>query len=270
LKKINYRKVLSLFAWILTGAGLIMSLSFVVKKERKVKVNSLDIAIDGNGENVFITGEELRGLLSSGETSVTEKTFSQVDLAEVESRLASHPSIAAAEVAADVSGRVHVTVTQREPVLRVINKDGESYYIDAEGRLMPLNENFTARVLVATGEIFEPYSRRYQFTVGQIARNKIFSEVSLLDDLALVAGIVRKDSVLSAMIHQIHVSREKELELFPVIGNHRIILGDVTDLETKLKKLKLFYKEGLSKSDGWSKYGAINLKFKNLVVCTKK
>ena len=66
------------------------------------------------------------------------------------------------------------------------------------------------------------------------------------------------------------MNKDRELELFPAIGNHKIIFGNAENIAEKFNKLKLFYKEGLNKSDSWTKYSTINLKYKNLVVCTKK
>jgi cell division protein FtsQ len=134
---------------------------------------------------------------------------------------------------------------------------------------MPLNDNYTARVLLANGEIFEPYARRFQFTVNQIKKNKLFSEVSILDDILDIATYINKDSSLTALIQQIYVNKEKDIELFPAIGNHKIIFGDAQNINEKFNKLKIFYTEGLNKSDAWTKYSIINLKYKNLVVCTK-
>ena len=135
---------------------------------------------------------------------------------------------------------------------------------------MPLNENYSARVIVANGHITEPYARRYQYSVKQIADNEVFREVSVLDDVLNVVSFIRKDSVLNSLIQQVYVNEEKEMELFPALGNHKIILGDSKQLAEKFNKLKLFYTQGLNKSDSWTKYSTINLKYKNLVVCTKK
>ena len=71
-------------------------------------------------------------------------------------------------------------------------------------------------------------------------------------------------------MHQINVTNEKELELYLAVGNHKIIFGDAIDIEEKFKKLKIFYTDGLNKTDGWNKYSVINVKYKNQVVCTKK
>ena len=66
------------------------------------------------------------------------------------------------------------------------------------------------------------------------------------------------------------INNEKEFELYPAIGNHKIIFGEAKDIAEKFEKLKLFYNEGLNKTDNWNKYAVVNLKYKNQVVCTKK
>lgn len=108
------------------------------------------------------------------------------------------------------------------------------------------------------------------FSVNEIAKNEIFKEVSMLDDIYEMAGYITKDTVLNNLIQQLSINQDKEFEMYPSIGNHKIIFGDATDIAGKFEKLKLFYKEGLNKTDNWNKYTTINLKYRNQVVCTKK
>jgi cell division protein FtsQ len=61
---------------------------------------------------------------------------------------------------------------------------------------------------------------------------------------------------------------DKDLELIPRVGNHTIILGNVSDLQEKFNKLMIFYKEAMPKV-GWNKYKTLNLKYKNQIVCKK-
>ena len=70
---------------------------------------------------------------------------------------------------------------------------------------MPLNENYSARVIVASGEIFEPYTYRSKFSVNQIKKNKLYSELSILDEIYDVCTYINSDSILSQLIHQINI-----------------------------------------------------------------
>lgn len=270
MKKINYRRIFIALAWVTVIAGLGASLGFVSKSEKNTVAKSLNITIHNNSENIFLTEADVKQFFDERKDKIIENQYKNISIPDLEKALNSHPAIENAEVSENMNGEVKVEITQRTPVLRVINKSGESYYIDSQSRLMPLNENYSARVMVANGEIFEPYSRRYQFSVNQIKKNELFSEVSVLDDLMDVSNFINADSSLKCLIQQIYVNTDRDLELFPAIGNQKIIFGDAKNISEKFNKLKLFYTQGLNKSDTWTKYSTINLKFKNLVVCTKK
>ena len=58
------------------------------------------------------------------------------------------------------------------------------------------------------------------------------------------------------------------MELIPKVGKHKIIIGNVENIEQKLYNLKLFYINGLNQK-GWENYSVINLKYQNQIVCTK-
>lgn len=155
-------------------------------------------------------------------------------------------------------------------MLRVFNSSGESYYIDSTGRIMPLSFKSTSRVLVANGFLNEPFARRYQFSMQDINNNENLKAITKLDDLYEITGKLYADSCLRSLIHQIYVDQNGEFVLIPAIGKQQILLGkSADDLSHKLNKLKLFYLEGLNKTDSWNKYSSINLKYKNIVVCTK-
>ena len=255
--------------WVCAIASLAASLSFVSKSERNVVATSLNINIFNNDENLFLNESDVKQFLKDRNDSLLSVVYKHIDIPGLEKALNSHPAIENAEVSEDINGEININITQRTPVLRIINKDGESYYIDSQSKLMPLNDNYSARVIVATGEIYEPYARRYQFSVSQISKNKLFSEVSVLDDLLDVTNYINSDPCLAGLIHQVNVTADKEFELYPAIGNHKIVFGDGKNIAEKFNKLKLFYTEGLNKSDAWTKYSIVNLKYKNLVVCTK-
>lgn len=270
MKKINYKKIGVLLLWCLTLTGLAASLAFVSRSTKNIVATNLQIVLHNTDENLFLNEAEVRKYLNERNDKILSERYRNLRTGEIEKALNAHHAIENAEVSEDLNGDVKLEITQRTPVLRIINKDGESYYIDSQDKIMPLNDNYSAHVLVASGELFEPYDGRYQMTVEQISKNKLFSELSLLDDLLAVAKKINADTVLSAMIQQIYVNAEREMEFYPLVGNHRIVFGENKDSGEKLNKLKLFYTEGLNKSDGWAKYATINLKYKNLVVCTKK
>jgi cell division protein FtsQ len=270
MKKINYKKILITVLWIIALSGLVTSLAFIEKKEKQIRVENLNINVQENGENQFVEEDDIVEFFNERKDSILNSELKNINVNQLEKILNSHPAVESADLSVDINGDVKVDVKQRSPLVRVINMDGESYYIDSRSKLMPLSDKYTARVLVASGFIYEPYARRYMFSVNDIGANDIFKEASVLDDIYEVADYICGDSVLSALIHQISVDRNKELALYPAVGGHRIDFGKAIDIEEKFENLKVFYKEGLNKTNNWNKYSSINLKYKNQVVCTKK
>jgi cell division protein FtsQ len=91
---------------------------------------------------------------------------------------------------------------------------------------------------------------------------------TLMDSLYTLASYIHKDKFLNAQIQQVYINSDREIELIPYIGKQTILLGDISDMDTKFHNLVLFYKKAISRS-GWSTYNYINLKYKNQIVCTK-
>ena len=144
------------------------------------------------------------------------------------------------------SGYFHVEITQRKPVLRIMS--GEGYYVDEDGKIMPLSRKYTSRVVVATGNI----SRKF-------ACNGLYPFIMTL----------RNDEFWDALVEQIVVEKGNEVVLIPKVGNFRIVLGTLDDMNEKLENLRLFLREGIVLK-GWNVYKEINLKFKNQIVCVKR
>ena len=111
---------------------------------------------------------------------------------------------------------------------------------------MPVSNNYTANVILANGYV----------------------DLVSVDDLKMLATFVNKNKFWKSQILQIYVDWAGSIQLVPRVGNHKIILGDCSDLEQKFNKLFAFYKDGLNKI-GWNTYKTINLKYKNQVVCTR-
>lgn len=268
--KIKYKKIVNIVLWIIALSGLTASLAFVEKRESAVKSSQLEINVNQTQENDFVDEEDIKHYFEERNDILLNQEASKINIHSLEKALNAHPAIENADLSISINGNVKIDVKQRTPVVRIINMSGESYYIDSQSKLMPLSDKYTARVLVANGYIHEPFVRRNMFSVNEIAANEIYKEVSMLDDIFEMAQHITKDSILNNLIVQLSVNNENDFELFPAIGNHKIIFGDSKDLAEKFEKLKLFYREGLNKTDNWNKYAIVNLKYKNQVVCTKK
>ncbi|MEJ5992799.1 cell division protein FtsQ [Pedobacter sp. Du54] len=255
LKRINWKAIGKGCAWAICLSGIIVLMSFIEIKKQEVKCTNVKIIIPG-ADN-FIEREEIDAILEQNQGNLVGKSLEDINTHEIEAALKSNPYIAYAKVYADMDGVINILVKQRQPVLRIINAGGQDYYIDRDGLKMPMSPNFTANVLVATGNIFEGFSGRIDTLISP-----------LVADLYKTALFLKQDTLWDSQIEQIFVNGKNDIELIPRVGNQRIILGNADSLAVKMSNLLAFYKQAMPQV-GWDAYKTINVKYINQIVCEK-
>ena len=265
------KRALIIGSWVLSIAGMIVLLGFAnYKQVNAVCKNVLVTVNEGEGHD-FVDGNDILQLVNS-KGKLIGKSFANINKTLLEKIVMSNPFVERVEVYSTLDGNLHIDAWQRDPIVRVYNMQNEQYFIDKNGAFMPVSEKYTPAVIVANGFIFNTYSEM------KIAPPPILKNSNNIDSLTIprminqvykVASFVANDTFWSANTQQIFVNELQEIELVPRVGDHRILIGDTTDLKSKFDRLFLFYQKGLSNT-GWNKYSLINLKFKDQVVCTKK
>ncbi len=245
--------------WVTMICGVIVSLAFVNKQESNIKCRDVSVQIYPEHELLFVDRDMVLQTIMPGgnEKKIEGKSILELNIPLIEEKLNRNDFIKKADVFTDMNGNLQAIVVQRRPILRLLKANGSSYYLDEEGRKMPVSMAFTAHVPVVTGNLFEDYS----------PRDSMHSSVGM--ELYKIATYVDKDAFWKAQIEQIFVTAESEFVLIPKIGDHTIVFGSTEDMEEKFEKLLLFYREGLNRV-GWETYSTINLTYKDQVVCTKK
>ena len=259
-------KWLQISIWVIVIVLIIVTLGFVNKSKERIAFLNPIINIDYETENRFIDEYDISShIMSVGDTGTL--LLNQFNVTKIEEKLNNNHSIKDAQVYKTIDGKLIINVKQRRPIVRIFPKNSVSYYIDEKGVLMPLSNKYTARLLVVSGELDEPFAKRYQFNYNNL--NDTLTEKTLLDDIYQIANYIDQSEFWKAQIEQIAVNKLLEFELVPKVGNHKIVFGGIENLEGKFEKLMIFYKKGLSKT-GWNEYSEINLKYKNQVVCKKR
>ena len=256
LKRINWKAIFKGFAWLTCLAGVVVLMGFIDAKKQSVKCAKIEILIPG-ADN-FIEIEEIDAILKQSQGDLIGRNLEKINLHEIEKSIAANPYIGFVKVYADMNGTVFVEVKQRQPILRILNAGGQDYYVDSDGLKMPVSANFTANVLVATGNILEGFNGRVDTLMTSIAK-----------DLYKAARFVKRDTLWDAQIEQLYINEKSDIEMIPRVGNQRIILGNAKDIETKMSNLLAFYKQAMPKV-GWNAYRSINLKYINQIVCEKR
>lgn len=255
MKQLNYNKVL----W--TAGLFILAIVVIAAVRRKSGAEIVEIVADiqpmSNGFNL-IRQAEVEEILHKGfGFTLRGVHFDELDINRIERVLEADPFIKETEAYVDGGNNLQLEIVQREPVIRIIDAQNANYYLDSEGIRMPLSKHFTARVLVATGNI-PPYSPDF------LKRKKY-----LLKDIFDLGTKIAANDFLNPLVEQVYVNKEGEMILVPKVGNQKILIGNIENIEDKLYRLEQFYKKALP-FEGWDKYSLINLKFKNQIICKKR
>jgi cell division protein FtsQ len=254
-KKRIWKPLLIALGWTTSLAGLVVLMSFIEVKKAEMVCKAIKVYIPGN--QYFIDRQEVDNILQMTSHTLIGRRIENIDIHALENKLKANPFIEFAKVYADMDGVIQVEVSQRQPILRIMNRFDQDFYVDQHGLKMPLSQNFTARVLVANGFIDELFA------------NKVDSvHTALAKDIFKTADFIRKDSLWDAQIAQIYVNKDHEIELIPRVGNQRILLGDADSLEQRFSNLEAFYKKALPMV-GWDAYRIINIKYANQVIGVK-
>lgn len=244
-------------------------LYFSRKEQEGMDANDPVIAISVVDENAFLTETELLTRLKRNNLVFEGQKMEDINPNAIETFIRKMHEVEKVEVFKRLGGVWCVNVKVRQPLARIFNKFGESFYVDVQGVPMATSPNFTARVLVFSGNISD---RCDSLTVPEIINNASLKSSKNLDEIYRISNYVCNDPFLRAQIGQIHRDQWGSYTLIPLVGDHEIIFGSAEsdkEVKEKMDKLKIFYQEGLPYS-GWSKYETINLKYKDQIVCRKK
>jgi cell division protein FtsQ len=244
----NWKKALLITANVLIAAYLLLAVTAFNKPDEKatvcseVKINITDNIMDG-----FLNANEIKKILENEKVYPLERAMKAINTREIEEILKRSPFVDHAQCYKTQSGHVCISLTQRMPIVRVKSNDGDDYYIDNRGGIMP-NTKYVSDIIIATGNISRNYAKSTLMRVSNyIVYNKFWQN----------------------QIVQINVLSDGSLEIVPRVGEHIVYLGRATNVQKKLNRLEKFYKYGLSQA-GWNKYAYINLEFDNQIICKKK
>lgn len=176
----------------------------------------------------------------------------RINLADLESILQEEAFIVSADAYIDAQHNLHIDISQRTPILRVMDLMGNNYYLDCEGIKLPLSRHFTARVPIVSGSINEYH-------------HSIDSTQGILRETYSIVRAARDDALMSAWLEGVHVTNDGEILLNGNLGKFDVIFGNAQNIEDKFKKLKTFFVQGLSVT-GWKELESINLAFEGQVV----
>lgn len=244
--------------FVCLGALAVLSIS-AINYKKDGNLTDVKVQVEQFEEGAFfLTEQDVRDEVMDIIVVPENHLIRDIETGEIESALYSNPFVRDVNVYVSSDGVLNVTVSQREPVLRVFDAHGKTYYIDREGMSIPVSKYFTARVPIATGHI--------NITSGDEKNTEAETDWSRLHRLVLA---IDDDPFFKSLTEQMDVSKNGHVTIIPAAGDLKILFGQPENIEEKLENLKAIYKQ-IFNNGGWDAFETIDLSFSGTVVCKKK
>ena len=121
---------------------------------------------------------------------------------------------------------------------------------------------------VFNGFIFQPTENLT--SVDEIVATSDPINSVMMGNIYLLATKINEDEFFKSQIVQVFVNNRNEFELIPRVGNHRILLGNAEDIDSKLFRLKTFYTSDQIDVRELNLYDTLNVKYANQLVAKSK
>ncbi len=244
---VNWKKTLLVTADTLLAIYLLFAVSAFNKPDTEEVCSQVNIDISDGTSTGFLDAEEIKKILQRKHLYPLGQKMTSVSTRAIEDALRQSPFVDDAQCFKTSGGHICVQLTQRTPIIRVKALNGEDYYVDNHGGIMP-NTKYATDIIIATGNINHRYAQKVLTRIG---------------------NFISSDKFWQEQIVQINVLADGSIEIVPRVGDHIVYLGEPVYIQRKLARLEKFYKYGLNQA-GWNKYSYINMEFDNQIICKKK
>ncbi|MCQ2069235.1 MAG: cell division protein FtsQ [Bacteroidaceae bacterium] len=242
------KKILSILSLIVLAGYLVYSVVAMTDRHEDTRIcRGVDLHITDSLHFDLIDEEMILSLLQEHSVDPVGLPLEEIDLERVENTLLLHPLVGKVQCYRTGGDMLRINISSKVPLVRVMNNRGQDFYVDSKGEILT-QRSLAVQLPVATGYIDRKYAS---------------------EELLQVVRAIDRSEFWKAQVEQINVTKDKQIELVPRVGDHLLILGTADDVENKLARLMNFYEKGLD-NVGWNKYRSISVAYDNQVVCKKR
>ena len=229
------------------AAALVTGILWAKDKSRGEKCTGIEVQVINADSTSFVTPQGVLNDLKGQGIKLVGKRMGDINASEIEEALRVSPYLENADIVKCQDGKVLIRVSQLVPVFRVFD-GGSSYYVNRAGKHMSATNYYHSDVPVVQGH----FTRKFPPT-----------------HLLPLIDYVENDSLLHSLVTMYIVRDTNNIILVPSISGHVVNIGNVSGLENKFAKLKLFYREVMPQR-GWNTFDTISVKWNHQVVATRR
>ena len=234
--KNKYRILKILF----TVGMLVFLLSFSLERFNNKPLQNINIKLDQSTPVYFLDEKDIREFVIKQNPT---NRIGNLDIPTLEKKINQFPSVDSANVYLNLNGNLNLDIKQKVPIFR-LNNGKNSFYVDEKGNEFPISKNYSHPCMLVSGDVKR-------------------SEYKALVDL--IQKIDKDDFSRNFFVG---VSKEgKDYNLLTNEGNYKVEIGDLENIDFKVKGFKTFVERYLIFQDE-NRYAKISVKYNNQIVTT--
>jgi cell division protein FtsQ len=249
MKRHTLYSLLFVVGTLIMVAYVVTILCFTSKAGSERKCEGVEITVNDTSRLRFVTPREIARDIFPLIKGAKGKLLADIDMDKIERTLCGIDKIERAVVTVGTDNVVHIAVDPMEPLARVFDSHGSSYYINKDGKRISANARYFVDVPVVQGDFVD----------------SVFGARELLPLL----DYIQNDSLWNRMITMVKVDSPKDVILVPNIRGQVINFGEPDNFESKFARLKVMYTEVLPER-GWNFYDTLSVKWRGQVVGTRR
>ena len=222
----------------------------------KQRCERISVVAHTQNESVTLAQKDVERLLSNAKIKVVGKEVKEVDLGEITNLLKANPYIATVNFVHFAGKKLVIDYNLKEIVMHVFTSNGEHYFVDNGGTVVPFTSKMQDYLMVVNGNVSDNYK-----PVKKAPRK--------VQDALALARKINENDFYQAQFRQIYLNNHGEMELTATVGGQTILFGGLDDADQKLANLKTVFENGLSHK-GYNTYAQLDARFKNRIIATRK
>lgn len=220
--------------------GFLLSFSLKKFSGQMITDNKISVKMNEKTPVYFIDEKDIKEIVKKENPS---GKVGDINIPELEKKINALPAVDSANVYLNLNGKLNLDIKQRVPAFR-LNNDGKDFYVDEKGTEFPISKNYSHPCMLVTGDVKKDEYEKLAELIDKIDKDD-FSKKYFI-------GISKyKDSY----------------NLLTSEGNYKVEIGDLDNIELKVKGFKTFVEKYLVYQDP-QKYNMVSVKYQNQIVTT--
>ncbi|WP_027378703.1 cell division protein FtsQ/DivIB [Chryseobacterium daeguense] len=220
--------------------GFLLSFSLKKFSGQKITDNKISVKMNEKTPVYFIDEKDIREIVKKENPS---GKVGDLNIPALEKKINNLPAVDSANVYLNLNGKLNLDIKQRVPVFR-LNKEGRDFYVDEKGVEFPISKTYSHPCILVTGNVKKEEYEKLAELVEKIDKDD-FSKKYFI-------GISKDNG---------------DYNLLTSEGNYKVELGDLDNIDFKVKGFKTFVEKYLVFQDP-QKYSMVSVKYQNQIVTT--